>query len=242
MERFNRESLKLILRYVPPKDALALRACSRVLNKLIIENQLYWWYQVQNQHKPVTRHVHVKPFTLNCIDMRYKNNMPIAYQYLMEHHNYDGEIDAFHFTSGFNVLRTCQHFIKLIPISYCANPKHYEDIPVLLLGDQLLMETPEFKAIESPVEHGYQMYQYLFTSMKRIRTQVNYVKTEHIPQQQMVIQNQLDSMHVEKRKLKRKLQLLDQHEELTAKLAASPFHKKRMKSYHKKKIIKNMLK
>ena len=84
METLNKDCLNLLLTYLPPKSALALRATCKQLNNFVSHAQLYWFYQHKAQHARNSRSkyhvsdkeaaeiagrrvVHVKPFTRNCV-------------------------------------------------------------------------------------------------------------------------------------------------------------------------------
>lgn len=240
MERFNRESIKLILRYVPANDALSLRACSKKLNKLITESQLYWWYQNHIKY----RKVHSKAFNRNCLYSYAKRCAAVNHilivsddaqlkleQYMLDFPN--------HPDTRRNIL--ISDYFHLIPHHFCDRPKHYTYVPILF-GEYSVEETAEYNAVKDPSIHGYQMYHYLFKSFKNKRKQLQNLNAEKAQQEQLTIYDRIEALENEKRSLKRRLQLVENYAEEHAKLQNAPFHRKRVKSYHKKKEVSSLLK
>lgn len=239
MERFNRESIKLILRYVPAKDALSLRACSKKLNKLITESQLYWWYQNHLEFKKI----HCKPFTRTCL-LTY-NNRSAAVNHILKVSNEaiaTLEVYKHQYPNNSNAWKNLliSNFFYLIPHHFCDRPKHYSYIPILF-GEYSVTETPEFNMVKDPLVHGYQMYHYLFKSFKNKRKQLKNLNAEKAKQETGAIHDRLIALESEKRDLKRRLSIVENYEEQHDKIESAPFSRKRVKSYHKNKIIKQLL-
>ena len=240
MERFNRESIKLILRYVPANDALSLRACSKKLNKLIAESQLYWWYQNHLKY----RKVHSKAFNRNCL-YGYDIRCAAINHILIVSDDAKNQLKRYKQDYPRQPAvwrdRLVSDYFHLITHHFCDIPKHYTYVPILF-GEYSVEETAEYNAVKDPSIHGYQMYHYLFKSFKIKRKQLQNLNVEKAQQEQLSIYDRIEALENEKRSLKRRLKLVENYAEEHAKLQNAPFHRKRVKSYHKKKTVSSLLK
>ena len=230
-------TIKLLLRYIPPKDALSLRACSKHLNKLISYCQSYWYHQ----NRQLTKHVHVKRWTIECITPRYDHihvNHAKLRAYLMDRHNQDGKIENFiianpHDPRSREFYRT---FFHLIPPSFCGRYKHFHRVPILY--GEIPLETSAYRMVSDPEENVLQMYKFLFNGFRTLRKKVKAVKTDRIATEIPAMYDRIEALESEVKSLKSDIVLREQYPEKVLALKDSPFRRKRESSYHKKKEIR----
>ena len=223
VERFNSQSIKILLQYIPPKDALSLRACCKQLNKHISYCEEYWYMQNLN----ISKLVHIEPFGFHCLNDVYTNRLKIM-EYLKKHpeFNYNGY--------SLNPHRDQQYF-KLIPPSFCGRMKHFTSIPILF--GEYVQDAHNHKNTSDPDKDGLQMYKYLFKSFKSIKSKVKRIRPNKVKTELSKSQLRIEELESQLRLEKQKLDLYENYEQKKQLVETSVFFRKRSAKYHKRKEV-----
>ena len=243
MNRFNRETVRLLLQYLPARDALSLRACCRDLNKLVSTSQLYWWYQ--NNPPPAVK-VHNKLFSRHCISGRTgQPNFAAIYQHLLDNYDDDGSISAYyhHIIKNYalsNPMRDVAfQFFDKIDHKFCGYPHHFDEvIPDRVAID---LETAEFKLVSDADEHGLQMYHFLFSAYHRIRKTLKRYDSDRAYNEATALRQKITLLESKIREVKAQLYVIENCDDLSERENRCPFKRKSARNYHRTQKTVNSL-
>lgn len=235
INRFNSQTIKLLLQYVPAKDALSLRACNKLLNNLIANCQEYWY--MQNQR--LTKLVHLKLFSQHCFN---SYNMKRYFDYLLENDE-DGDVATYTDLSrnmGYTQNRlwryVCLKFNKRFPQHMCGRHRHYISIPILFA--EYKGHTKEYKEGIDIEKHGLQMYKFLFESFKNLKKKIKAIDEAKLENLIDASENTISKLESDLRVERSKLDMYVNYADKKKLLDNSLFFRKRQKIYHKRKEVR----
>lgn len=237
VESLDKIALQLILRYVPPIDALALRATSKHMNTLIINCQKYWYFQLQR--KVIT--IHYGQIDGNCFrvdggvdwgwvynmlylsvrDESVRKKMDTQYQRALYTYQHENNSVSLYNRALSDIID--QYGSYFHPV-YCRKSSHTVKRP-MLFGEETM-------TIVLPTENtGYYMYHFLMDCYKRLKTKVKRTKSGQVNRVPTLL-DQRDKLEAKLHKVNLELNYYTELDEIRQRIKENKvFYRKRKRKY-----------
>jgi hypothetical protein len=207
------DAMNYLLRWIPPRDALSLRATCHEMSQLVGNAQLYWYYQCE----PSTVKAHKDGTQINAC---WFNNTP-TFKLIesIEQNNPEASV-------GFidDKWRCIRKHKTSIDFHYCYFGNHIDATVASLTPVGL--QPPNFDTTQ-----GQWMYQFLFQQFKKATQyfkRIPYKRRERILLEEQIRYHE-EAIHEKKRHLN----WIRMYEENDTCIQDSPFFRKQLKKYHK---------
>jgi hypothetical protein len=216
------DTMNYLLHWVPPRDALALRATCYEMFNLVTKAHVYWYYQCQDE----TVKAHKLHTQIYACNFQYQRRTDLLEN--MEKNNPDIDISKY-IDGDFSRYAIGTAHKNFIDFDLCTRAKHIDQEPQYLKPVGLRPQ-------HFHLDHGYPIYLYMLKQMRE--AQKYFKRIPSVRRERRLMENQLKLHEAAVHERKRRLQWLSLYEDNENCIKESPFHGKMISKYHKTRLRK----